>query len=128
MSVKTLLEGEIEKRFEDLEYIPSGTEEHKTSTDALTKLLDREIEMERLEIERIDKIDNQKIEQELKMRQMKEDKTSRWTRDVTNWVNLVGGAAMFAWGLIVSTNFEREGTFTTSGGKYSVKKVLSLFK
>lgn len=128
MRVKTLLEGEIEKRFEDLEKIPSGTEEHKTSTDALTKLIDRDIEMEKLEIERVEKIDNQKIEQELKMRQMKEEKTSRWTRDITNWVNLVGGAGLFVWGLIASTNFEREGTFTTSGGKYSVKKVLSWFK
>lgn len=128
MSVKDLLEGEITKRFEDLENVDSGTEEYETTVNGLTKLLDREIEMEKLEIERIEKVENQKIEHDLKVQQMKEEKTSRWTRDITNWGNLVIGAGMFVWGLIASTNFEREGTFTTSGGRHSVKKVLSWLK
>lgn len=128
MSVEKLLKGEIEKELEELKGTKIGTEEHKTGVDGVTKLLDRKIEMEKLEIERIDKIENQKIEHELKMRQMKEEKTSRLTRDITNWANLGIGAGMFIWGLVVSTNFEREGTFTTSAGRQSVKRVLSWFK
>ena len=39
MSVKTLLEGEIEKRFEDLGEIESGTEEYKTTVDGLLQFV-----------------------------------------------------------------------------------------
>jgi hypothetical protein len=126
--VKTLLDGEIKERLKELSEVDSNAEEYKTAVDGVTKLMDRKIEMDKLEIERIDKIDNKELEYDLKMRQIKEDKTNRWTRDVTNWVNLGIGAGMFIWGTIASINFEREGTFTTTAGRNNVKRVLSWFK
>lgn len=117
MSINTLLEGEIETRLKELNGMDSGTEEYKAKRAEVTQLMDRKIEMDKLD-----------VEHDLKMRQLKEDKTSRWTRDITNWANLTIGAGMFIWGFIASTNFEREGTFTTSAGRHSAKKVLSWFK
>lgn len=128
MNVKTLLEGEIEKRFEELDEIRSDADGDEAALNKITKLLDRKIEMDRVEIERIDKINNKELEYDLKMCQMKEEKTTRWTRDITNWVNLGLGAGMFIWGTIASINFEREGTFTTTAGRNNVKRVLSWFK
>lgn len=128
MNVKKSLECEIEKRFEEMDEVRSNAEEDKVAVHNLTELIDRKIEMEKLEIERIDKINNKELEYDLKMRQMKEDKTNRWTRDVTNWVNLGLGAGMFIWGTIASINFEREGTFTTTAGRNNIKRVLSWFK
>ena len=128
MSVKTLLEGEIEERFEELKDVEMDADTYNKAVDGITKLIDRKIEMDKLEIERIDKIDNKELEYDLKMRQIKEDKTNRWTRDITNWVNLGIGAGMFIWGTIATINFEREGTFTTTAGRNNVKRVLSWFK
>lgn len=128
MSVKTLLEGEIEERLKELSEIESDDEQYEKSVNGVTKLIDRKIEMDKLEIERIDKIDNKELDYDLKIRQLKEEKTSRLTRDITNWSNIVVGAGMFIGGFIASTNFEREGTFTTSAGRQCVKRVLSWFK
>lgn len=128
MSVKTLLEDEIEERLKELATVNSDDETYEKSVNGVTKLIDRKIEMDKLEIERIDKIDNKELDYDLKIRQLKEEKTSRWTRDITNWSNIVIGAGMFIGGFIASTNFEREGTFTTSAGRQCVKRVLSWFK
>lgn len=128
MSVEKLLEGEIEKRLENLEDVDAGTDEYKAQVDGVTKLIDRKIELDKLEIERIDKIENQKIEHDLKMRQIKEEKTSRLTRDIITAATFVGGAVLSVWGFIASTNFEREGTFTTTAGRQCAKRVLSIFK
>lgn len=128
MAIKTLSEKEVEKCFEELSGLQPGTEEHKAVLEEVTKLMDRNIEMDKLDLERTERIDFKEYEIELKERQMKEDKTNRWTRDITNWANLGIGAAMFIWGTVVSINFEREGTFTTTAGRKNVQKVLSWFK
>ena len=117
MSVEKLLEGEIEKRLESLGDVNSGSDEYDTKVNGVTKLLDRKIEMDKVEIER-----------DLKMRQIKEEKTSRLTRDIITAATFVGGAVISIWGFVASTNFEREGTFTTTAGRQCAKKVLSLFK
>lgn len=128
MDIKTLMEAEIEERLNDLKEMEVGTDEHEATLNEIAKLVDRKIEMDKLDVERADKIELRQYEIDLKERQMKEEKTGRWTRDITNWVNLGIGAGLLIWGTFVSINFEREGTFTTTAGRKNVQRVLSWFK
>ena len=55
MSVKNLLDNEIRNELENLGKETIGSDNYKANLDGVTKLLDRQIEIEKLENERINK-------------------------------------------------------------------------
>lgn len=128
MEIKTMLEEEIKHRLKDLGDMETADEDYGSAVDKVAKLVDRKIEMDKLDIERTEKVENQKIEQDFKERQMKEEKIDRLTKNILAGANLAIGAGMFIWGTVASINFEREGTFTTTAGRKNVNRVLSWFK
>lgn len=50
MSIRTLLNEEIKNEFNDLKKMELGSETYKTTVDGLTKLVDRAIELERIDV------------------------------------------------------------------------------
>lgn len=124
MSFKRILDEEITNELNELKKISVGTEEHKASVDALTKLMDRKIELEKLEVESKTQDLNRDIETNLRLQQMESEKRDRLIKNVLTGVSTVGGLLCAGLAFIASINFEKEGTLTTEGGRSALRQLL----
>lgn len=124
MSVKNLLNEEIRDEIEVLSKLEVGSDEHKTAADALAKLLDKSIEMEKLDLEHQEKVDNREADQQIKMLQIKDERKDRLIKNALTGVSVVGGFALTIWGTIKSIKFEQTGTITTIMGRGFIQKLL----
>lgn len=123
MNIETLLHEEIVDRFQNLPK-EAGSEESKVAVDELTKLLDRAIEIEKVEIDSKEKAKTRELEKEFKLKEIETDKKDRIIKNCLTGVSVVGGlVGAFAMGLI-SMNFERTDNLTTEAGKSSVRQLL----
>ena len=129
MGNKNLLYEELEKELKELSRMQIGTEQYKVAVDGITKLTDRIIEIDKLDSEKDAKeLENiaRMEEQELKREQLKSEKRDRIVKNVITVGGAIMSVAVYALAFIASTNFEREGTFTTEGGKNSIRQLLKL--
>lgn len=129
MGNKNLLYEELEKELKELSRMQIGTEQYKVAVDGITKLTDRIIEIDKLDSEKdVKELENiaRMEEQELKREQLKSEKRDRIVKNVITVGGAVLSVAVYALAFIASTNFEREGTFTTEGGKNSIRQLLKL--
>lgn len=124
MSFKRILDDEITNELNELKKISVGTEEHKASVDALTKLMDRKIELEKLEVESKTQDLNRDIETNLRLQQMESEKRDRLIKNVLTGVSTVGGLLCAGLAFVASINFEKEGTLTTEGGRSALRQLL----
>lgn len=124
MSVKRLLNEEIVSEIENLNKVPLGSEEHKIAADALAKLLDKSIEMDKLDLEYQDKADSREAANDLKRIEIEEEKKDRRVKNILTGVSVVGGFAVTIWGAIKSLEFEKTGTITTIMGRGFIQKLL----
>ena len=124
MSVKNLLNEEIRDEIEILSKLEVGSDEHKTAADALAKLLDKSIEMVKLDLEHQEKVDNREADQQIKMLQIKDERKDRLIKNASTGVSVVGGFALTIWGTIKSIKFEQTGTITTIMGRGFIQKLL----
>ena len=113
MDVKTLLNKEIEDEFEQLEKIDVGIEAYKNSVDGITKLVDRAIELEKIEIEKEEKTKNRN-----------ENRKDRFIGYCLTIANILIPTIVTIWGTNKSLKFEETGTVTTIMGRGFIQKLL----
>ena len=128
MSLEKLLDKELESSINCLEDIPLGTEEYKASVDAITKLLDKSIELKKLEIETDDKIKTREFEESIKTQQMEDEKKDRIIKNWLTGASIVIPAGCGIWGFINSIKFEETGTITTLSGRSILGSILKFKK
>lgn len=129
MGIKNILWDEIEKEVKELSKMQVGTDQYKVTVDGIARLSDKIIELEKLESENAAKDFENFVrteEQELKREQLKSEKRDRAVKNVITVGTAVLSVAVYALAFIASTNFEREGSFTTEGGKNSIRQLLKL--
>lgn len=124
MSIETLLNEEIKTELEFLKKLEVGTDKHKNAVDVLTKLMDRSIELEKIDIESQEKIDSREFENDLKLKQMEEDRKDRLIKNCISMVGIALPVAVTIWGTVKSFQFEKEGTITTIMGRGFINKLL----
>ena len=124
MTIETSLHEEILNGFDDLNRMERGTETHKTTVDELTKLLDRSMEMNKLEYEAEEGRKNREIDNEFKQKQMDEEKKSRWVQHAISMASIILPIAAAVWGTKASFKFEETGTVTTIMGRGWINKLL----
>ena len=124
MSIEKLLHEEIKSEFECLKDLEAGEEQYKATVDGLVKLLDRSIEIDRLNIEYEEKSASREIENDLKLKQMEEERKDRKVRDCISVAGIVLPLAVTIWGTLKSFKFEQEGTVTTIMGRGFINKLL----
>ena len=124
MNIETLLREEIKSELEELKKMSLGTDEYRTTVDGITKLADRAIEMERLDIESQDKAEVREIEAELKLKEMSEERKDRWIKNSISVMSILVPTVVTIWGTVKSIEFEREGTITTIMGRGFINKLL----
>lgn len=113
MHNEKLLHDEIRNEFEKLKEMEVGTDDHKTAVDGLTKLMDRAIE--------IDKIN---IEHENNEKTRADENKDRIIRHVLTVLGIAVPTATAVWGTLKSLKFEEEGTVTTIFGRGWLNKLL----
>lgn len=124
MNVKILLDEEIVSEIENLNKVPLGSEEHKIAADALAKLLDKSVEMKKLDLEYQDKVESREAANNLKLTEIEEEKKDRRVKNILTGVSVVGGFVLTIWGTIKSFEFEKDGVITTIMGKGFIQKLL----
>lgn len=129
MGIKTALVDEFNNELKELGKLELGSDKYKVAVDGVTKLADRITEIEKLDDSRAEKKHQElalSYEQDLKREQLESEKKDRVAK---NWIMVgtaVFSAAVYGLAFIASTNFEREGTFTTEGGKNSIRQLLKI--
>ena len=124
MEFERVLREEIRNEVEELKKIELGTEEYTKTVDGVTKLMDRVIEMEKLNLEFEDKIEERENDNKMKLKQMREDRKARIMKDTIDIAAIVIPTAVTIWGVVKSFEFEKEGTITTPIGRGFINKLL----
>ena len=124
MNMEILLYDEIETEFDKLRTMKPGSDEHRATVDSLAKLMDRAIEMKKVDIDCKDKAAIRENEQIAKMQQMDDDKKDRLIKNLLNAAGIILPILVTIWGTKVSLKFEEEGTFTTIMGRGFINKLL----
>lgn len=113
MNVEELLHKEIAQEFEKLEGMEVGTDTYKTTVDGLTKLVDRAIEIDKINI---DHEHNEKVHEH--------EKKDSIIRHVLTGLGIAVPTATAVWGTLKSLKFETTGTVTTIFGRGWLNKLL----
>lgn len=127
-SISTLLEVEIADKMEELNSLKLGTDEYKTAVESITKVMDRLIEIDKLEVEATEKEEGRKDDTRIKEAQLKEDKKHRWIDKAINVGTFVGMTVLTVWGTNKTLKFEETGTVTTIAGKQHINKLFSFIR
>ena len=124
MNIKDLLCEEIESEFEELKSMDLGSEKHKATVDELTKLVDRAIEIKKVEIENDEKVTSREIDNDFKSKQMEDERKDRLVRNGITIASIVIPTAVTIWGTLKSFKFEETGTVTTTIGRGFINKLI----
>nr|DAJ42789.1 MAG TPA: hypothetical protein [Caudoviricetes sp.] len=124
MKIETLLHDEIKSELEELKKIELGSEKYKVTVDGLTKLVDKAIEMDKLNIEVQEKVESRENDNDLKLKQMEEERKDRFVRNGIAVAGIVIPTMVTIWGTIKTIEFEKEGTITTIMGRGFINKLL----
>lgn len=124
MNIETSLHVEIEEELTALSAMKRGSEEYKTTVDGLSKLLDKAIDLEKLNIEVDARNEDRKFEKDCKLEQMAEDKKDRMIKNLLTAAGIVIPTIITVWGTVKSLKFEETGTVTTIMGRGFINKLL----
>lgn len=124
MELEKKLHEEIGREFAILKEMEGGTESYKAMVDGVTKLTDRAIEIDKLNAEVEARAETQKFENELKLKQMKEERVDRIVKNCITGFSILLPIVVTVWGTKASFEFEKEGTVTTIMGRGFINKLL----
>lgn len=124
MSIKNLLDEEIRSEIEEISKIEVGSEKHKVSVDALSKLLDKSIELDKLDADAQEKYESRIAENDLKREQIKSEKRDQIVKNILTGVSVIGGFGLTIWGTCKSLKFEETGVVTSIMGRGFIQKLL----
>ena len=123
MDIEVLLYDEIETQFEKLRDMKPGSEEYRTTLDGLTKLMDRAIEVERVQNDCKDKTETRESEKSIKQQTLEDERKDRLIRNIISVAGIVLPLAVTIWGTKVSLKFEETGTVTTQMGRGFIQRL-----
>ena len=125
MELKTLLKTEIQDEISELGKISLGTDEYKATVEGVSKLLDKAIELEKIEVECAEKANDRDINAEIQVKRLKLERRDKIVGHVLTGVSLLSGVVLTVWGTYKTLKFEETGTVTTFAGKSLINKLFS---
>lgn len=124
MKIETLLHDEIRSELETLSKTELGSDSYRATIEGVTKLLDRSIEIDRLNLEHEDKIENREIETELKLKQLEDERKDRMIKNLLSVIGIAAPLGLTVWGTLRTFKFEETGTVGTMMGRGFISKLL----
>ena len=125
MSIKDLACDEIKTDFENLKEVELGSEQFKVSVDGMTKLMDKVVEIEKLEYEEKERVEDRLFDRQLKLKQAREERIDRWIKNALTLIGILVPAGITLWGAKKSWKFEENGTITSTGGRKFMDRLFS---
>lgn len=125
MSVRTLLETEIESELLKLGELTPGTDEYKTVQDGLVKMLDKANELEKIKDDYELRAKAHEIEMVLEEQKLSAEKKDRVVKNVINIGGIVITTVTTVWGVLKTLKFEETGTVTTQAGRSLIQRLFS---
>lgn len=124
MNIENLLNDEIQDEFAELSKMELGTETYKTTIDGVTKLVDKVIEMSKINDDREERRKKQEAEDALKAEEMKMERRDRRIKHGLTVLGVVVPAGITVWGTLVMLQYEKEGIVSSTIGRGFVSKLL----
>lgn len=124
MNIDTMLREEIATELEKLNDMEKGSDEYKVTVDGLTKLMDRVIEMEKVDNDAKEKAEARMRDDAIELQKLEDDRKDRIVKNIIGAAGVVLPLLVTIWGTKVSLKFEEEGTFTTIMGRGFINKLL----
>lgn len=119
MDIETILRDEIRDEFDELSKIQIGSDEYETTVDGLTKLMDRAIEIDKINTD----AEMKEAEAELKSKQMDDERKDRKVRNCIAIAGIVIPTTITIWGTLKTLKFEEVGTVTTIAGRNFMNQI-----
>ena len=130
MSLKSLLSEEICQELKECKKYQVGSDDYCKTVDGDTKLIDRQIELEKIEIQK----EQQKIDCEqnlfandIQADLLKIDEKDRNVKNILTGTSIIGGLLVGIWGTMEAIKFEEEGSFTSLVGRDFISNLSKLF-
>lgn len=123
--IKTLLDEVIVSNIKRINELDVGSDERKQLIRETIELIKTKNETEKLERECDETTRKREIDYDLKKKQTRDEKIDRWVKNGIAIASVVIPVTVTIWGTIVSINFEKEGTLTTSAGRRHVNNSLA---
>ena len=130
MSLKSLLSEEICQELKECKKYQVGSDDYCKTVDGVAKLIDRQIELEKIEIQK----EQQKIDCEqnlfvndIQAEQLRIDKKDRNVKNILTGTSIIGGLLVGIWGTMEAIKFEEEGSFTSLVGRDFISNLSKLF-
>ena len=124
MNIEKVLHEEITDEFRVLKDMSVGTDEYKAAVDGVAKLVDRAIEIERLNLEHEEKQRQAENDERIKALQMTREERDRIVKNCISVASIIIPSIITVWGTIKSIKFEETGTITTIMGRGFINKLL----
>lgn len=129
MSIKRILVDEFTDEIKDLGNMELGTDKYRTTVDGVTKLADRIIEMEKLEVESSKIIDDRENENCLRLKQMEDEKKDRFVKNCIAGITGIGGLGVGVWVYLTSMKYDEKGVLpSTEGARTALRQLLRFTK
>ena len=128
MEIKEMLEKEIEEILNTMGDMAVNSEDYKETSDRLTKLIDRRNEMVKIEYEHLDKKQSCQEDNDLKAKQMEDEKKARRFKNGLAVANTILGVAVPFYTALICLNFERTDNVTTNPGREAILGLLRFGK
>ena len=124
MSIDNLLEVEIEEKLNKISEMEPGTDEYKLAVDSVTKLLDRTIEMNKIDVDRKERKEVREEDAKTRLETEKVEKKKYLIDKILTALSIGIPALLTVWGTKKSLKFEETGTVTTIMGRGFINKLL----
>lgn len=123
-TTKHLLEDEIQAEIEEISKMEIGSEKHKMASEALSKLVDKYNDMDKLELEYQDKYDGREAELSFKEKQLEHEQKDARIKNYLTATSICGGFLITIWGVCKSLKFEETGVFSSLISRGWVQKII----
>lgn len=123
MKIETLLQDEIVEEIGELNKIEVGSDKYRIATEGIAKLMDKAIEMDKINRDEYERQLNRSTDIELKTRQIEAEIRDRKVKNVITVAVSAVGTVVTIWGTLKTLKFEEVGTITTMAGRNFINKI-----
>lgn len=125
MEIQGLFNEEITRRFEELREMQVGSDEYKAAVDGLTKLADRAIEMEKVQLDANEKVADRMMRNGNEFSKREDDQKDRIVQYCLRGVEIALPTALAIWGTVTTLKYDKEGVLpTTLMGRGFINKLI----
>lgn len=117
MPFETKLGKELDREFDSLKTSEIGSDKHKATVDSMAKLMDRAIELKKIDVEAKKQAKAQETEKALRLAQMKDERIDKIVRNVIMGVGSVGSLVTIWLLSSAAFTYEEKGTVSSLIGK-----------